>query len=209
MPHSFSIQAPTSRVVRGSVSASQAFSLSCCSRLKQHALRSRSWPAPRYPPPDIGYARCGWCPRPAKGFGDGRVTHAVVEQHQCVGTPGKAIGDRPVSSQFGQVLPRFAVQEARLDHAVRQNPTQAAWQGESSDSQRVGVYKPQRGSNLSIVQQGLPFWTTESDRHLERLWDELCDNPARQLRQPALLEQRPIAYLRLTQCTQPGPLYGG
>src|SRR4051794_21933875 len=33
MPHSVSIQAPTSRVIRGSVSVIQAFSRSCCTSL--------------------------------------------------------------------------------------------------------------------------------------------------------------------------------
>jgi hypothetical protein len=38
MLHSFSIQAPTSRVGAGSVSVIQAFSLSCCSSLSRQAL---------------------------------------------------------------------------------------------------------------------------------------------------------------------------
>src|SRR3954454_7872003 len=57
MPHSVSIQAPTSRVVRGSVSVIQAFSRSCCASLKRHALPS----LPKLASPSIpssSYSRC-------------------------------------------------------------------------------------------------------------------------------------------------------
>jgi hypothetical protein len=40
MPNSFSIQAPTWRVVRGKAAAIQAFSFSCCSPLNWQALPS-------------------------------------------------------------------------------------------------------------------------------------------------------------------------
>jgi CheY-like chemotaxis protein len=39
------------------------------------------------------------------------------QQHQGVGAPRQAMGGQPVPSQFGQVLARFAVQEAASDHA--------------------------------------------------------------------------------------------
>ena len=42
MPHSCSIQAPTSRVVRGKLSVTQVFSRSCCASFRRHALPS--WP---------------------------------------------------------------------------------------------------------------------------------------------------------------------
>jgi len=49
---------------------------------------------------------------------DRRVAHAVVEQHQRIGPPSQTMRSRPVPGQFGQVLPRFGVEEARLDHVV-------------------------------------------------------------------------------------------
>ncbi len=50
-------------------------------------------------------------------FRDGFAAHAVVQQHQRVRPPRQAMRRRTVPSQFGQVLARFAVQEAAADHA--------------------------------------------------------------------------------------------
>jgi hypothetical protein len=66
MPHSRPTHAPTSRIVRGSVSVIQAFSNPRCSpSVGRHPLRSRNSPGPRCHPLDTADARSGSCRRPS------------------------------------------------------------------------------------------------------------------------------------------------
>src|SRR3954470_21352272 len=51
-----------------------------------------------------------------KHLRDRFAAHTVVQQHQRIRAPGETMRGRPVSSQFDEVLPRFAVQEPRSYH---------------------------------------------------------------------------------------------
>src|SRR5271154_5787348 len=120
MPHSVSIQAPTSRVVRGSVSVIQAVSLSCCTSLKRQALPS--WPKARQTldalfsiQPMPGADRIVVQIEP---LGDRLAAHPIVQQQQGIGPPRQSMSHRPISGQFNQVATRLRVKEATANHAM-------------------------------------------------------------------------------------------
>ncbi len=95
-----------------------AFSLSCCSSVRRRSLpSSRSLPDLRARLPHKADTRCGSCRHPATA--PWRWPRSSCRRPAAPGRSpsGKAMGRRPVPSKLGQVLARFAVQEAAADHA--------------------------------------------------------------------------------------------
>ena len=68
------------------------------------------------------------------------ATHPAVQQHQRVRPPGQTMFDRPVPSQFGQVLPFLRGQKAAANHGAENNPSTPAWQAVFSTTHRVALY---------------------------------------------------------------------
>jgi hypothetical protein len=117
MPHSAAIHAPTARVVRGSVSVIQAFSLSCWSTVSRQVpprpspglrgagFRGRSSPNPRSRPPDRGGIRSGLCRRPETALPrstDSSFLAPTATAHSR-GGPGGARRNRRGPDQSGRV----------------------------------------------------------------------------------------------------------
>src|SRR3954468_21239679 len=150
MPHSVSIQAPTSRVVRGSVSVIQAFSRSCCASLKRHALPS--WPKLASPSiPSSSYSRC-------------QVRIVSASSSKTLATAAQLIPSSNKTSAFARRARRCAADPSRASSirscrdAVSRKPGRIIRPVESgsgrlargdADSQGVEVYQGRGGTKYN------------------------------------------------------------
>lgn len=159
MPHSFSIQVPSSRVVRGSVSIIQAFSWSCCEPLKP---RAPPWSPKRALPsiPSSSHSRCHVrtvsssrerTRRSPRGSSRHPATPARSHDGPHDGRPTRPEPTRPS-------LATVLRPGTRVGSYVRWNSGRDAWQVVFSDSGRFGVYFNLGSASLSLsTGQQSPF----------------------------------------------------
>src|SRR6188768_4295916 len=155
MPHSCSIQAPTSRVVCGKLSVTQVFSRSCCASFRRHALPS--WPKLTRPSiPSSSYRRYqvrivsssnnNTCAMALQLIPSSSSTSAFARRARRWGTdPSRASSIRSCRDSLSRKPPRIIPQvESPSQTLARPN----------ADFQGVRVYQMEYSRNLIFAVGG-------------------------------------------------------